>query len=103
MPTDIPDSYTNARQGGMGRPVASSPGIANYRASGSLGADDISRKGRSPGILHDVQAGAAPVGAVANAVSVDEHIGGMQHDWPVGTRVDQLLRRWRHAGADFDG
>src|SRR5450755_4479391 len=56
----------------------------------------------SPLVLHDVQAGAAPVGAVANAVPVDEHVGRMQDDRPIGTRVDQFLRSRRHAGADLD-
>ena len=65
--------------------------------------DDSFRQGRSPIVLHDVQAGAAPIGAVAKAVLVDEDVGRVQDDGPVGARVDQLLRRRRHAGADLDG
>src|SRR5882757_7204285 len=87
------------------RPVLGAISVrdVNSHASGPAGgADDIFRKGRSPLVLHDVQAGAAPVGAVANAVPVDEHVGRMQDDRPIGTRVDQFLRSRRHAGADLD-
>src|SRR5579862_8807210 len=57
---------------------------------------------RSARIFHDVEPGAAPVGAVAEAVPVDEDVGGMEDNRPVRARVDELLRRRRDAGADLD-
>src|SRR5690348_998545 len=61
-----------------------------------------SRTGRSAEIFHDIEPGAAPVGAVAKAVPVDEHVGRVQHDRSVRPGIDELLRRRGHARADLD-
>jgi hypothetical protein len=64
--------------------------------------DGDERDRRSTEILHDVESGAAPVGAVAETILVHEDIGRVKHDWPVGAGIDKFLRGGRHAGADFD-
>ena len=81
--------------------ISSTPATAirtRIRRSGANRPSGSTRKRRlgaasvpSPRIFHDVEPGAAPVGAITEPVRVDEHVRRVQHHRSVRARVDELF------------